>query len=58
MQNQKWGGADSTQWISNIATMMTFANNRPSYARNFEQSEYGMAGQVTLTLQGVLQVPV
>ncbi|MBK7431444.1 MAG: lamin tail domain-containing protein [Bacteroidetes bacterium] len=62
MQNQKWGGADSTQWISNIATMMTFANNRPSYARNFVQSEYGMAGQVTLTLQvspagaGVIQI--
>lgn len=62
LQNQKWGGADSTQWISNIASMMTFANNRPAYARNFVQSEYGMTGQVTLTLQvspagaGVIQI--
>lgn len=62
LQSQKWGGADSAQWISNIASMMTFANNRPAYARNFVQSEYGMTGQVTLTLQvspagaGVIQI--
>ncbi len=61
-QNQKWSGADSSQWISNIATMMTFANNRPAYARNFVQSEYGMTSQVNLTLQvspagaGVIQI--
>jgi hypothetical protein len=51
LQNQKWGGADSTAWINNIANMITFATNRPAYARNFVQSEFGMTGQVTLTLQ-------
>ncbi|MFZ7115671.1 MAG: CotH kinase family protein [Bacteroidota bacterium] len=62
LQNEKWGGADSATWISNIASMLSFANNRPSYARNFVQSEFQLTSQVTLTLQvspagaGVIQI--
>ena len=50
-QYQKWGAPDSTTWINDIASMMTFVNARPANARNFVQSEFGMTGQVTLTLQ-------
>lgn len=50
-QYQKWGTPDSATWINDISSMMTFANARPTNARNFVQSEFGMTGQVTLTLQ-------
>lgn len=50
-QYDRWGGGDTNNWISNIATMMTFATNRPSNARGFVQSNFSLAGQVTLTLQ-------
>ncbi|MFN8145238.1 MAG: CotH kinase family protein [Bacteroidia bacterium] len=50
-QYDKWGGGDSTQWKNNIATMLTFANSRPSNARGFIQSHFGMTSQVTLTIQ-------
>lgn len=49
-QWKAWGG-DSTTWISKISAMVTFANQRPANARNFVQSEFGLAGQVILTLQ-------
>ncbi len=45
-----WGG-DSITWISKINSMITFANQRPAYARNFIQSEFGLSGQVALTIQ-------
>ena len=51
LQFEKWAASDSTSWINNIASMLTFANGRPANARNIVQSEFGMAGQVTLTLQ-------
>ncbi|HRH67119.1 MAG TPA: CotH kinase family protein, partial [Bacteroidia bacterium] len=50
-QYEKWGGGDTNQWNSNIATMITFANQRPAYARNFIQSHFSMTSQVTLTVQ-------
>ena len=49
-QYDRWGG-DTSIWNSNIATMLTFSNGRPVYARNQIQNNLGMAGQVTLTLQ-------
>ena len=62
LQSEKWGGIDSATWITNIASMLSFANSRPTYARNFVQSEFQLSGQVTLTLQvspagaGVVQI--
>ncbi|MBL0137617.1 MAG: CotH kinase family protein [Bacteroidetes bacterium] len=50
-QYEKWGGGDTNQWISNIASMLTFANQRPAYARNYIQSHFSMTSQVTLTIQ-------
>ncbi|MBK6836884.1 MAG: CotH kinase family protein [Bacteroidetes bacterium] len=50
-QYEKWGGGDTNQWNSNIATMLTFANQRPANARNFIQSHFSMTSQVTLTIQ-------
>ncbi len=49
-QWEAWGG-DSANWISKIGSMITFANQRPAYARNIVQSEFGLSSQVTLTLQ-------
>ena len=50
LQFERWG-SDTNTWNSNIASMLTFSNGRPLYARNQIQSNLGMAGQVTLTLQ-------
>ncbi|MBP6335710.1 MAG: CotH kinase family protein, partial [Bacteroidia bacterium] len=49
-QWEAWGG-DSANWVSKINSMMTFVQQRPAYARNFVQSEFGLNGQVTLTIQ-------
>ncbi|MCC7231951.1 MAG: lamin tail domain-containing protein [Bacteroidia bacterium] len=48
-QFEIWGN-DSAGWISNINNMINFASQRPAYARNIVQSEFGLNGQVTLTL--------
>ena len=50
LQFEKWG-SDSSTWISAINSMVSFANSRPSNARNIIQNDLGMTGQVTLTLQ-------
>ncbi|MEO8086428.1 MAG: CotH kinase family protein, partial [Bacteroidota bacterium] len=50
-QYLKWGGGDTNTWNNNIASMLTFSNGRPAYARNQIQNDLGMTGQVTLTLQ-------
>ncbi len=49
-QWEAWGG-DSANWVSKINSMVTFANQRPANSRNFVQSEFGLSGQVTLTIQ-------
>jgi len=49
-QWEAWGG-DSANWISKIGSMITFANQRPAYARNIVQNEFGLNAQVSLTLQ-------
>ncbi|MCX6274594.1 MAG: CotH kinase family protein [Bacteroidetes bacterium] len=49
-QFERWSG-DTNIWNNNIASMLTFSNGRPVYARNQIQTNMGMAGQVTLTLQ-------
>ena len=46
-----WYGSDTNQWKTNIDDMLNFASQRLSYARGFIQSDLGMTGQVTLTLQ-------
>ncbi len=46
----KWG-SNMTTWQSNITTMMNFANARPAKMRNFINTDFGLGGQVTLTLQ-------
>ncbi|MFN8165572.1 MAG: CotH kinase family protein [Bacteroidia bacterium] len=45
----KWG-SNMTQWQQHINSMTGFINNRPSVARDHIQGEFGLAGQVTLTL--------
>ena len=49
-QWQAWG-SDSANWVSKINSMLTFSSQRPAYARNFVQSEFGLTSQVTLTIQ-------
>ncbi|REJ82970.1 MAG: T9SS C-terminal target domain-containing protein [Bacteroidetes bacterium] len=49
LQFKQWGG-DSATWISKINSMLDFAAQRPANARNIIQSEFGLGGQVTLTL--------
>ncbi|MCX6275634.1 MAG: CotH kinase family protein [Bacteroidetes bacterium] len=46
-----WSGGDTNQWKSNVADMLNFATQRPSYARDIIQNDLGMTSQVTLTLQ-------
>lgn len=46
-----WVNSDTNQWKNEINSMLSFATQRPSYARGFIQSNLGMTGQVTLTLQ-------
>ncbi|MEO8085850.1 MAG: CotH kinase family protein [Bacteroidota bacterium] len=46
-----WAGGDTNAWKANITSMINFATQRPSYARNIIQSDLGMTSQVTLTLQ-------
>ena len=44
-------GSNNSDWLSNIQSMLTFASQRPSNVRGQIQSEFGLSGQVTLTLQ-------
>ena len=44
----KWGSTKSN-WQSNINSMTSFINNRPSQARNHIQSQFNLRRQVTLT---------
>ncbi len=50
-QYDKWGGGDTNTWKTNVNAILTFSSARPAYARNQIQSDLGMTGQVTLTLQ-------
>ena len=49
-QWEAWG-SDSATWVSKMNSMITFVNQRPANARNIVQNEFGLNGQVTLTLQ-------
>ena len=50
-QFDKWGNGDTNTWKANIDNMINFSNNRPSYARSQVQNDFGLSGQVTITLQ-------
>lgn len=46
----KWGSNTST-WQSNINSLMTFVNARPTIMRDYIRSGFGLTSKVTLTLQ-------
>jgi len=45
-----WYNGDTNQWKNNINDMLSFASQRPSYARDYIENDLGMTSQVTLTL--------
>jgi len=45
----KWG-SDTISWNNNIASMMSFANQRPAFMRSVLNSDFALSGEVNLTL--------
>ncbi|TAH42231.1 MAG: T9SS type A sorting domain-containing protein [Bacteroidetes bacterium] len=48
----KWG-SDSATWNNNIASMMSYVAQRPSFMRSVLNNDFSLAGEVTLTLNTV-----
>jgi hypothetical protein len=49
---EKWGG-DTIDWNTDINDMMLFVNQRPTIARDHIMNEFGLSGEVILTLNTV-----
>ncbi|MBI3233326.1 MAG: lamin tail domain-containing protein, partial [Bacteroidetes bacterium] len=51
---KRWNNVtDLTNWNNNLNVMYSFIDNRPSYARNYVNSNFGLNGQVSITLDVV-----